>query len=99
MKKPNLNQAKLSLINRRERQILVHSCIYYELDQNIISDYDFDLWSKELVGLMESYPNEFKASEYFGEFKEFTGASGAFLNYRLVHDKALQLLKLAKKFN
>lgn len=83
----------LALINRRERQILLHSCIYYELDKNIISDYQFDMWSKELVELMEAYPKEFKASAYFLEFKEFTGSSGAFLNYRLLYDKACQMAK------
>lgn len=83
----------LALINRRERQILLHSCIYYEIDKNIISDYQFDMWSKELVELMEAYPNEFKASEYYSEFKEFTGSSGAFLNYRLLYDKACQMAK------
>lgn len=31
------------LIERRQRQILVHSIIYYKYDQNIISDYT---WSK-----------------------------------------------------
>lgn len=74
----------LDLINRRERQILLHSCIYYELDKNIISDYQFDIWSKELVELMEAY---------LKEFKEFTGSSGAFLNYRLLYDKAYRMAK------
>lgn len=44
---------------------------------------------------MEAYPNEFKASEYYSEFKEFTGSSGAFLNYRLLYGKAY---KMAKKY-
>lgn len=83
----------LALINRRERQILLHSCIYYEIDKNIISDYQFDMWSKELVELMEAYPNEFKASEYYSEFKEFTGSSGAFLNYSCFMTKRTEWLK------
>lgn len=36
------------LIKRRRRQILVHSCLYYRLASNIISDFQYDCWGKEL---------------------------------------------------
>ena len=39
----------LEKINRRQNQILLHSCIYYKLATSITSDAQFDDWSKELV--------------------------------------------------
>lgn len=34
------------LIKRRRLQILIHSCIYYYLDSNLISDQQFDQWGE-----------------------------------------------------
>ena len=36
-------------INQRRRQMLVHSCIYYRFDTNIVSDFDYDRWVNELM--------------------------------------------------
>jgi NAD-dependent DNA ligase len=36
------------LIHRR-RQIIMHSVLYYRLDDTLISDSQFDLWSIELL--------------------------------------------------
>ena len=89
----------LSLINRRERQILAHSFLYYQLSENIISDATFDLWSKELVNLMEQYPEEFAQSVYAKEFAEFDGCSGYDLPYSMpdVQNTGYRLLKYHKK--
>ena len=49
--KPKVNQEKeniIALIRRRRRQILVHSCLYYKLDTNLITDEEFDKWCGEL---------------------------------------------------
>lgn len=73
----------IELINRRRHQILVHSYLYYELGESIISDYDFDYWSKELVDLQAQYPEESKAVKYYEEFKDFDGSSGFDLPYSM----------------
>ena len=43
-----------ALINRRRRQILVHSIIYYKLDDNLISDSDWSDLANELDALQKS---------------------------------------------
>ena len=43
----------LELINRRRRQILVHSIIYYKMNDNLISDNTWSEWALELENLKE----------------------------------------------
>ena len=50
----NNNEAKIyELIQQRRLQLLVHSRIYYVLNNNIISDKQFDEFAKELVQLQK----------------------------------------------
>lgn len=76
-----MNQVILSKIEQRRRQILVHSYIYYSLDQNIVSDEKWMKWAKELVELQKSYPDESKAAVYNVDFHDFDGSTGFYLNY------------------
>lgn len=91
------NEDKLSLINRRQRQILVHSFLYYQLNDNLISDHTFDKWSKELAELMKT--EEAKQSVYYKDFKDFTGASGFDLPYTNpeIQNVGLHLIKQSRK--
>ena len=69
-------------INWLQRLIIVHSYIYYELNNNAISDMQYDKKSKELVELKESYPDLWKKSEYYKQFgDDYNGATG----YTLYH--------------
>lgn len=72
----NLDEKVLELINRRRRQILVHSYLYYELSTNIISDTTFDAWCKELVQLQSNYPKESEKAVFADVFRDWTGFSG-----------------------
>lgn len=87
------------LINRKRRQILVHSFIYYQLNENLISDYTFDAWALELVQLQKDYPEIADKCIYPKEFKEWDGAGGMGLPYTYpnVQDTAYQLLRYDKK--
>lgn len=67
------------LIKRRRLQLLVHSCIYYRLNDNIIDDHTFDRWSDELVKLQTDYPDISKQVEWYEAFKDWDGSTGAFL--------------------
>lgn len=71
-----MNQDTPSLINRRQRQILVHSCLYYQFNENLIQDHVYDAWSKELAELIQSHKEEFKRSVYYAAFKDYDGCSG-----------------------
>lgn len=66
-----------TLIKRRRRQILVHSFIYYELNQNIISDNQWSEWATELEDLQSKYPDIADKIEYADVFQEFDHSTGA----------------------
>ena len=68
-------------IRQRRRQMLVHSYIYYELDDNIVSDAQWAKWAKELEQLQRDYPKESAEVEEYEQFKDWDGSSGAFLNF------------------
>jgi len=75
-----LNKSGIELISRR-RQILLHSFLYYQLNESLIDDYVFDKWSKELADLQLRYPNEAMQAVYAEEFKDFDGSSGYDIPY------------------
>ncbi|MDQ0976657.1 hypothetical protein QFZ31_006709 [Neobacillus niacini] len=82
--------------NRRQRQILVHSFLYYQLNESIISDHTFDQWSKELAKWIKENPDQFKMTVYYDGFKEFDGSSGYDLPYSIpdIQNTGYKLLKI-----
>lgn len=76
-----LDEGVISVLNRRMRQVLVHSFIYYQLNDSIIEDYTFDRWSKDIVMMRRQYPEEFAQTFYADAFKDFDGSSGYDLPY------------------
>lgn len=94
-----MNEEIIELITRRRRQVLVHSCIYYKFDMNIISDHQFDRWCNELVKLHKQYPNESKAALEGEGFDKFDGSSGYDLPFNKPHivAKALQLINYRRR--
>lgn len=60
-----------------QRYIIVHSYIYYNNDDNVISDMKYDAKAKELAALKEAYPEKWKNSEYYEQFgDDYTGVTG-----------------------
>ena len=86
----------IELISRRRRQILVHSVIYYKLDENLISDNTWAEWAKELRQLQSDYPDLAKECPYADDFKSFDASTGYNLplSDRWAIGKAHQLLRL-----
>ena len=86
-------------IKRRENQILLHACLYYEYNLSLISDDQYDKWSFELKDL--------KVSPYYQDFKKFVPDSGYYLPYKkkarrarfmkIKYEKELKLRKKHKK--
>lgn len=70
------NKEKIEIISRRRRQVLVHSYLYYKMDTNLIEDFVFDKWCKELMQLQVQYPNESKVAVFSDVFGKWTGFSG-----------------------
>ncbi|MBA9027550.1 DNA ligase LigA-related protein [Peribacillus huizhouensis] len=76
-----MNEAITELIARRRRQILSHSFLYYQMNESIVSDSEFDEWSKELAELQTKHPAESDEAVYAKGFEGFDGASGYDLPY------------------
>lgn len=78
------NMTTQQQINWLQRRIIVYSYIYYECNQNLVSDREYDAKSKELVALKETYPDLWKTSEYYSQFgDDYNGATGFTLYHSL----------------
>ena len=65
------------IIQRRRFQILVHSYIYYRLNNNIVSNEQFDKWAEELIYLQKIYPEISEKVDLYEEFSDFTSIGDA----------------------
>ena len=92
------NQTVKEKIRQRRSQMLVHSCLYYEMDESIVSDDKWQQWANELALLQDENPDDCNIDFYDKEFKDWTGASGAFLplNDPKVRSKAAYILKISE---
>jgi hypothetical protein len=83
-----------SRITRLRHNMLVHSCLYYRLNTNIISDHKFDSMAKELAELQLAHPSIAAECVYHEYFIEFDGSSGYDLPYHLpeIINRAMRLL-------
>ena len=78
--------------------MVVHSAIYYVLNDNIITDDEWTTRAKELVRLQNEYPDVASQVVYTEEFKDFDGSTG----FNLPKDdkvlaKAQYLLNISRK--
>lgn len=69
----------LQRIELLERSILVCSLAYYELNDNLLSDSQYDYNTRQLLELKSLYPADFAASRYFEYFKNFESGTGFYL--------------------
>lgn len=83
--------AEMELINRRRRQIHVHSALYYHLGETLVDDTTFDKWSNELVRLQSDFPESTDLGYMPEVFADWTGDTGM----HLPHDE--RVLSLGKK--
>lgn len=95
-RKASFNTEIVRKIEHRQRQILVHSNLYYRQGTNLVEDHVYDRWAHELYDLIVQYPNEFKQTEWFTAFKDYDGNTGMGLPYTdpWVEGTALHLIKL-----
>ncbi len=74
-----MNEEKVvEKLNRRQRQILVHSFLYYKLNESIITDLTYDQWCMELVDLQEQYPELAKKTAYYNICQHFDRSGSGF---------------------
>ncbi len=82
------------MINHRRRQVLVHSELYYGMDESIVSDQKFDEWAKHLATLQKVHPDIAAEVPFAEEFKDFNGSTGYHLVGKVpwARSKANQIL-------
>ena len=71
------------LIKRRRAQMLIHSCIYYEMNTNIVSDDTWQKWADELESLQKKHPDDCKIGFYDKEFADWDGSTGSHLPHKI----------------
>lgn len=76
--------------------MLIHSCMYYEMDESIVSDHKWQEWADELENLQTANPDQCKIEFFDFEFKDWTGATGNHLPLRdpWVVGKTKQILRI-----
>ena len=69
-------EAVYELIQRRRRQVLIHSIIYYRMNENIVTDAQWASWAVELEELQKKYPEIAARVPYAEAFEDFDHSSG-----------------------
>lgn len=69
-------------INFLQRKIILNSIVYYECDNNLISDKEYDELCKQLVALHKEY-GDISDTEYGYVYYDFDGTTGFDLYHRL----------------
>lgn len=83
-------------IRKLRAMLLVNACIYYDYNDNLISDDLYDKLSYELADLQKRYPELINKIDFFDSaFSNFEGFTGYNLPYRdpWVRSKTYQLIK------
>lgn len=84
--KPFTDKEKIQLL---QRSILVNSYAYYELNQNVLADYEYDRNTRQLLELKESNPEAYNKSRYRKYFDNFESGTGFDLTSRVRTNKKL----------
>lgn len=81
-------------IKQRRWQMLIHSCLYYNMNENIVSDATWSRWAIELRDLQDQYPDISRDVEFAEYFQGWTGSSGFDLpiNEDWIYEKANRIL-------
>lgn len=85
------------IVNWLQRFVIVHSILYYVLNNSIITDKVFDDVCKQLVKHQkEMDKKDFKNTQYYYCMYDFDGSTGFHLYDRLKEKDKVYLTKIAK---
>ena len=70
-------------IETLQRWIIVHSILYYEMDNSVVEDKMFDANARQLVEMQSKFYDDAEESEYWYVFYDFDGSTGFDLYDRL----------------
>ena len=94
--KVNENWTTVDKLNYLERMILIHSYLYYEMNENIIGDDRYDKISRLLAKKVERYRDtKLNKTMYGYVFKDFEGSTGFDLFYKLKSKDRKYIIELA----
>lgn len=79
-----------------ERRIIIYSIQYYELDESVISDKDYDKLSKYLCKLINQNSDVFKSTEYYYCLYDFEPSTGFYIYDRLNEQDKIKLKHIAE---
>lgn len=95
MVKFNENMTMVDRIDSLARWIMVNSIIYYELNNNIVTDRMYDDNSKVLAVLIKEHPQYSKQCYYWYVIHDFDGNTGFDLKDRLTEFDKTHLYNIA----
>lgn len=88
--------SKIEKANLLQRWIIVHSILYYVMDESFIEDRVYDANSRQLVRLLNSMTDrEKRKTRYWYAFKDFDGSTGFHLHDRLKKEDKIFLRREA----
>ena len=87
----------LEKIQLLERSILVNSYAYYELNDNLLSDFEYDANAVQLVELLRSNPKDARKSRYYKYFRDYCPESDD-IHYTSGFDMIVKLEKDRKLY-
>lgn len=87
---------ELMKIDSLQDWIVIHSIIYYELNNSVVNDATFDKNCKDLVDLIKMNPETHKESNLYYIFKDFDGSTGFDLYHGMCDGDKEKYMKKAK---
>lgn len=83
-------------ISYLQRHVIIHSLLYYELNESVISDKEFDSISRQLVKMQRNaLKDDFQNSQYYYCLKDFDGSTGFFIKGKLNKKDRERLFKIS----
>lgn len=93
----NKNWTTVDKLNYLERMILIHSYLYYEMNETVIDDARYNEISRILAKKVERYRGtKLKQTMYGYAFKDFDGSTGFDLIFKLKKKDKTYIIELAK---
>lgn len=86
---------KETVISYIQRQILVYSYMYYELNESCLNDPEYDKVSKKLVEMQNASPEVVENTQYYYCMYDYDGSTGFDLFYRLNKEDQERIKRIA----
>lgn len=85
----------IEFVSHLQREVIVHSIIYYNLNKNVISDYKYDILAKKLV-FFQKKCEDIEKTKYYYATKGFDGNTGCDLFSKLNNNDTNWLYMIAE---